>query len=71
MIESLFAPGALAALFSVLMIDLVLAGHTHTPSVTEFQPGRYYVNTGDWINHYTYLVLTPGAPPRLDVWEQD
>ncbi len=26
MIESLFAPGALAALFSVLMIDLVLAG---------------------------------------------
>ncbi|MGH6999380.1 MAG: TerC family protein, partial [Phenylobacterium sp.] len=26
MIESLLAPGALAALFSVLMIDLVLAG---------------------------------------------
>lgn len=50
-------------------LDLVLAGHTHTPTVDEVQPGRFYINTGDWINHFTYLVLAPGAAPRLDVWQ--
>jgi UDP-2,3-diacylglucosamine hydrolase len=49
-------------------IDLILAGHTHTPTVTEFHPGRYYINTGDWINHFTYLVLRPGEPPELRTW---
>ena len=50
-------------------LDLVLAGHTHTPAVHEPFPGRYYVNTGDWINHFTYLVLAAGAPPDLRRWE--
>lgn len=50
-------------------LDLVLTGHTHTPAVEECAPGRYYVNTGDWINHFTYLVLAPGAPPELEVWK--
>ncbi|MQA89111.1 MAG: UDP-2,3-diacylglucosamine diphosphatase [Gemmatimonas sp.] len=50
-------------------LDLVLAGHTHTPVVEEVRPGRYYVNTGDWINHFTYLVLARGCPPELRVWE--
>ena len=49
-------------------LELVLAGHTHTPTVTEFFPGRFYVNTGDWIHHYTYLVLRPEAPPELLTW---
>ena len=50
-------------------LDLVLAGHTHTPLLEEAAPGRYYVNTGDWINHFTYLVLAPEGPPELKVWE--
>lgn len=49
-------------------LDLVLAGHTHTPTVLECRPGRYYVNTGDWINHFTYLVLSEGAAPELRSW---
>jgi UDP-2,3-diacylglucosamine hydrolase len=49
-------------------LDLVLAGHTHTPTIDEIDTGRFYVNTGDWINHFTYLVLRPGIPPRLNRW---
>jgi len=49
-------------------LDLVLAGHTHTPTVDAAGPGRYYVNTGDWINHFTYLVLHRGESPDLRGW---
>jgi UDP-2,3-diacylglucosamine hydrolase len=49
-------------------LDLILAGHTHTPVVEEVQPGRYYINTGDWLNHFTYLVLPPAGRPLLRTW---
>lgn len=50
-------------------LDLVLAGHVHRPTLVEFSPGRYYANTGDWITHFSYLVLPPeGAPPELKRW---
>lgn len=49
-------------------LELILAGHTHTPTVLEVSPGRHYVNTGDWINHFTYAVIEPGAPPALRTW---
>ncbi|MEX2571622.1 MAG: UDP-2,3-diacylglucosamine diphosphatase [Gemmatimonadota bacterium] len=49
-------------------LDLILAGHTHTPIVDECRPGVYYVNTGDWLSHFTYLELVRGNPPRLGVW---
>ena len=50
-------------------IDLVLAGHTHTPTVTEIGQNRFYINTGDWINNFTYLEMRPGTPPELKNWE--
>lgn len=50
-------------------LDLVIAGHTHLPEVVEVLPGRYYVNTGDWINHFTYLTLPAGeGAPELHHW---
>lgn len=52
-------------------LDLVLAGHTHTPESVEVSPGRYYINTGDWINHHTYLVLPPEGAPELREWPGD
>ena len=37
-------------------IDFVVLGHTHRPF--EFiQDGRAYVNTGDWMEHFTYAKL--------------
>lgn len=50
-------------------VDVVLAGHSHVPAWKEAAPGRYYVNTGDWIEHMTYAVLrTEGGPPELRRW---
>jgi UDP-2,3-diacylglucosamine hydrolase len=51
-------------------LDVILAGHTHTPIVDEIQPGRYYINTGDWLNHFTYLVLARDRPPQLEAWKR-
>jgi len=50
-------------------LDLVVLGHTHIPILDEVEPGRWYVNAGDWVVHHSYLVLEPGAPPRLAEWE--
>ncbi|HKP74967.1 MAG TPA: UDP-2,3-diacylglucosamine diphosphatase [Longimicrobiaceae bacterium] len=50
-------------------LDLVLAGHAHVASATEVEPGRWYVNSGDWLDGFDYVVLPPGgAPPELRDW---
>lgn len=50
-------------------LDLVLAGHSHVPEIEEVAPGRFYVNSGDWVRHHTYLVIPPdGTAPSLRNW---
>lgn len=49
-------------------LDLVIAGHAHLPAKVKVEPGRYYLNAGDWITHCTYLVLADGEPPELRQW---
>jgi UDP-2,3-diacylglucosamine hydrolase len=50
-------------------LDLVIAGHVHVPAIVEIAPERYYVNAGDWINHYTYVSIMPAeSAPRLERW---
>jgi UDP-2,3-diacylglucosamine hydrolase len=50
-------------------LKLVLAGHAHLASIDEVEPGRFYVNSGDWLGDYEYVVLPPaGAPPELRTW---
>jgi UDP-2,3-diacylglucosamine hydrolase len=50
-------------------IELVVAGHSHVPALREVRPGRFYVNAGDWIRSYTYVVLpTDGGPPEIRTW---
>ena len=51
------------------LLDLVVLGHTHDPVMAEVEPGRWYVNAGDWVAHRTYLVLEQDAVPRLVEWE--
>ena len=50
-------------------IDLILLGHCHIPSVDEPEPGRWYINSGDWVYHRSYVVLEEGREPRLEHWD--
>ncbi|MDX1493358.1 MAG: UDP-2,3-diacylglucosamine diphosphatase [Longimicrobiales bacterium] len=49
-------------------LDLVLLGHTHLPLLREVEPDRWYVNSGDWVFHQSYVVLQDGEPPKLLDW---
>lgn len=50
-------------------LSLVVCGHSHLPALREVEPGRYYVNSGDWISHFTYAVVPPGdEPPEVRRW---
>lgn len=52
-------------------VDLVLAGHSHLPAWVEVHPGRYYVNSGDWLSHMTYVVLpADGHAPEVRRWPE-
>ena len=67
------APGveawALGALAANPTLALVVAGHTHLPALREAGPGRYYVNAGDWISHFTYVeVPADGSRPVVRCW---
>ena len=53
-------------------LRLVVAGHSHVPELEEVAPGRFYVNSGDWVRHRTYVVLAPdGSAPQLRNWSSD
>jgi UDP-2,3-diacylglucosamine hydrolase len=49
-------------------LDMVVLGHAHIPTVTEIEPGRFYLNAGDWVRHRSYAVLETGRPPRIAEW---
>jgi predicted phosphodiesterase len=40
----------------------VVCGHSHLPVVREHQPGRWYINAGDWISHFTYVTVDSTGP---------
>lgn len=46
-------------------LDMVLLGHTHQPERKEVAPGRWYLNSGDWIHHCTWVEIPPNGEPRL------
>lgn len=67
------APGveawALGALATDPALALVVAGHTHLPALREAGAGRYYVNAGDWISHFTFAELpADGGRPVVRCW---
>jgi UDP-2,3-diacylglucosamine hydrolase len=49
-------------------LALVLLGHTHEPCIREVAEGRWYVNSGDWVRHRSYVTLEDGCEPRLSEW---
>lgn len=52
-------------------LELVLAGHAHAAVIAEVEPGRWYVNSGDWLGSFDYVVLPPGGPPELRDWRNE
>jgi UDP-2,3-diacylglucosamine hydrolase len=61
---------ALGTLAREQELELVLLGHTHLPMVREPAPGRWYVNSGDWVFHQSYVKLREGEPPRVLDWRE-
>lgn len=37
--------------------DYFIFGHRHLPMEIQLQQNSKYINTGDWISHYTYSVF--------------
>lgn len=50
-------------------LDIVALGHGHLPAVTEVAPGRFYVNSGDWVVHRSYVTIDDSGRPALHEWE--
>ena len=51
-------------------LQLVVFGHAHRPELREVEPGRHYLNAGDWIHHCTYALVDPESV-RLLTWPND
>ena len=49
--------------------DYFLFGHRHLPFQIPIGEASEYINTGDWIHHYTYAVFT-GEQLKLEKWER-
>jgi UDP-2,3-diacylglucosamine hydrolase len=47
----------------------VVCGHAHVPETIEVEPGRWYLNAGDWIRHSTYLTIDASGA-ALRVWDR-
>ena len=52
-------------------LDLVLLGHSHVPACERFGERQWYVNSGDWVYHRSYVILRNGEDPRLLQWENE
>jgi UDP-2,3-diacylglucosamine hydrolase len=46
----------------------VICGHAHLPAVREVEPGRYFLNAGDWLSHFSYITVGDSGQPRLREW---
>jgi UDP-2,3-diacylglucosamine hydrolase len=49
-------------------LEVILLGHTHQPCIREVTAGRWYVNSGDWVAHRSYVTLEPDRAPALHEW---
>lgn len=50
-------------------LDDVFLGHTHHPVREEVAPGRFYINSGDWLHHCSFVEIAgPDSAPQLFRW---
>jgi UDP-2,3-diacylglucosamine hydrolase len=38
-------------------VDAVILGHSHHPIFKKFPGNKYYINTGDWVKHFSYAII--------------
>ncbi len=50
--------------------DFFLFGHRHLPLEIALSQKATYINTGDWITHFTYVELVD-TTPSLKTWKRD
>jgi UDP-2,3-diacylglucosamine hydrolase len=43
-------------------IDYFVFGHRHLPKYHALENGKCYINLGDWITHFTYMVVDETGP---------
>ena len=41
--------------------DIVILAHSHIPVFRKFLRNKYYVNIGDWVEHFSYGVINKGT----------
>lgn len=41
-------------------VDVVVLAHSHIPVFKKYPNNKYYINTGDWIEHFSYGVIDKG-----------
>jgi len=46
----------------------VICGHAHVPALIEVEPGRFYINAGDWLTHFSYVTIDAEGVPALAEW---
>lgn len=49
-------------------LEIVALGHAHCPEILEVLPGRYYVNSGDWVSRRSYVKIPESGTPTLHEW---
>jgi UDP-2,3-diacylglucosamine pyrophosphatase LpxH len=49
-------------------LELIVLGHTHQPHIRQVTSRQWYVNSGDWVLHRSYLTLEIGREPVLSEW---
>jgi UDP-2,3-diacylglucosamine hydrolase len=50
-------------------LELVVMAHTHRQRLVEHQPGRFYLNAGQWVKDRSYAVVDAGAI-QLMTWPE-
>lgn len=50
-------------------VDFFVFGHRHLPLDIEVVPGVRYINTGDWVNHFSYAVFD-GSEMKLKTFKK-
>jgi UDP-2,3-diacylglucosamine hydrolase len=43
----------------------IVCGHSHVPMLLEMGPGQTYINSGDWVNHRSYVTIDDAGAARL------